>query len=108
MARDLAIKQDGYHLTLSGSLTIEHGHELREALGGIIARGNQVFVSLAGVEDVDLAGLQLLYAARTEALRENKEFAWTEISAACGDNVALAGLSCFLGFPEPSEVSSPE
>src|ERR1039458_6514944 len=108
MSREPAITEDDDHLTLSGSLTIEHGHELREALSGIIARGNQVFVSLAEVEDVDVASLQILYAARTEALRENKDFIWTEISAACGDNAALAGMCCFLGFPEPSEVSSPE
>jgi anti-anti-sigma regulatory factor len=105
---NLAIKEDGNHLTLSGLLTIEHGHQLREVLSGIIAHSNQVFVSLAEVEDVDIASLQILYAARTDALRAKKEFIWTEISAACGDNAALAGMSRFLGFPEPTEFSLPE
>jgi anti-sigma B factor antagonist len=105
---NLAFKEDGNRLTLSGLLTIEHGRELREVLSGIIARSNQVFVSLAEVEDVDIAGLQILYAARTDALRDNKEFIWTGISAACGDNAALAGMSRFLSFPEPAEFSLPE
>jgi len=105
---NLAIKEDGNHLTLSGLLTIEHGHKLWEVLSGIIAHSNRVFVSLAEVEDVDIAGLQILFAARTEALRENKEFIWTEVSAACGDNAALAGMTRFLGFPESTEFSLPE
>jgi anti-anti-sigma regulatory factor len=108
MSGELAIKEDGNHLTLSGVFTIEHGRKLREGLSGIIARSSQVFVSLAEVEDVDIAGLQILYAARTDALRNNKEFIWTEISAACGDNAALAGMSRFLGFPEATEFSHPE
>ncbi len=108
MSSELAIKEDGDHLTISGVLTIEHGHKLREVLSGIIARGRQVFVSLAEVEDVDIASLQILYPARTDALRDNKEFVWTEISAACGDNAALAGMSRFLGFPERTESSLPE
>ena len=107
MSREPAIKDDGDHLTLSGVLTIEHRHKLREVLLGIIARRSRVLVSLAEVEDVDVAGLQILYAARTEALRENKDFIWTEISAACGDNAALAGMSRFLGFPEPTDTSRP-
>jgi anti-anti-sigma regulatory factor len=104
----LAIQEDGDHLTLAGSLTIEQAHQLREVLSGIIARSNQVFVSLAEVEDVDIASLQILYAARRDALRDDKEFIWTEISAACGDNAALAGMSRFLGFPEPAEFSLAE
>ena len=105
---NLAIQEDGNHLTLSGLLTIEHGQQLREVLRGIITRSDQVFVSLAGVEDVDIASLQILYAARTDALGDNKEFIWTEVSAACADNAALAGMSGFLGFPEPTELSLPE
>jgi anti-anti-sigma regulatory factor len=98
------MKEDGNHLTLSGMLTIEDVHKLREVLSVIIARSNQVFVSLAEVEDVDVASLQILFAARTEALRDDKEFTWTEISAACGENAALAGMSHFLGFPESTEL----
>ena len=105
---ELAIQEDGDHLTLSGLLTIEHAHQLREVLSGFIARRDHLFVSLAGVEDMDIASLQILYAARTEALGDNKEFIWTEISAACGDNAALAGMSRLLGFPEPTESSPSE
>jgi anti-anti-sigma regulatory factor len=105
---NLAIQEDGNHLTLSGMLTIEDGHKLREVLSGIIARSNQVLVSLGEVEDVDIASLQILYAARTDALRDNKEVIWTDISAACGDNAALAGMSRFLGFPEPTAFSVAE
>jgi anti-anti-sigma regulatory factor len=105
--RELAIEEGGDLLTLSGLLTIEHGRKLREALRGSIARGSRIFVSLAEVEDVDVAGLQILYAARAEALRDNKEFVWTELSAACGDMAALAGMSRLLGFPEPTDSSRP-
>lgn len=105
---NLVIKKDGNVLTLAGLLTIEHGHKLREVLSGIIAQSNQIFVSMAEVEDVDIAGLQILYAGRTDALRANKEFIWTKISAACVDNAALAGMSRFLGFPEPTEFLLPK
>jgi len=60
------------------------------------------------LEDVDITTLQILYAARTDALRDNKEFTWTEISTACGENAALAGMSRFLGFPEPTDFSLAE
>jgi anti-anti-sigma regulatory factor len=108
MSEELGIREDGNRLTLSGLLTIEHGHKLREGLSGVIARNNRIFVSLAEVEDVDIASLQILYAARTDALRVHKEFTWTEIPAACGDNAALAGMSRFLGFPDATEFSVPE
>ena len=105
--RELAIEEGGDLLTLSGLLTIEHGRKLREALRGSIARGSRIFVSLAEVEDVDVAGLQILYAARAEALRDNKEFIWSEISAACGEMAALAGMSRFLGFQDPADYLQP-
>ena len=107
MSRELAIEEDGDVLTLSGLLTVEHGCKLREALLRIVAHGGRILVSLAAVEDVDVAGLQILYAARAEALRANQEFIWTEISTACGDMAALAGMSQFLGFPEPAGSSQP-
>jgi anti-anti-sigma regulatory factor len=107
MAGGLSIAEDGDLLTLSGSLTIEHGRKLLEALRGIIARGSRIRVSLAAVEDVDAAGLQILYAARAEALRDGKEFTWTALSAACGEMTTLAGMSRLLGFPEPADSSRP-
>ena len=103
MSREFDIKEDGNHLTLSGPLTIEYGRQLWEALRTTIARGNQAFISLAEVEDVDVVGLQILYAARKEALGDDKELIWTAISAACGENAALAGMSGFLGFSEPAD-----
>jgi len=107
MSKELNIREDGDFLTLSGLLTIEHGAKLRDALRGIIACGSRVCVSLAEVEDVDVAGLQILYAARTEAVRDHKEFIWTEISAISADMAALAGMSEFLGFPELATSSRP-
>jgi hypothetical protein len=53
-----------------------------------------------------VAGLQILYAARAEALRDNKEFIWTQVSAACDDMAALAGMSRFLGFAEPADCAN--
>jgi hypothetical protein len=55
---------------------------------------------------MDVAGLQILFAARAEALGDNKKFVWTEISSACYNNAALAGMSRFLGFPESTGSSS--
>ena len=108
MSSEPAIKEDGDHLILSGLLTVEHGRKLREVLRGILARGSPIVVSLAEVEDVDVAGLQLLHAARREALRENKTIIWSELSAACADMAALAGMSESLGFPPSADPSTPE
>jgi len=107
VSRELSIEEDGDLLTLSGSLTIEHGCKLLEALRTIIARGSRIRVSLAEVEDLDAAGLQILYAARAEALRDSKEFTWTALSAACGEMAEIAGMSRLLGFPEPAGSARP-
>jgi anti-anti-sigma regulatory factor len=107
MSRELSIEDDGGLLTLSGSLTIEHGRQLLEALRSTNARGSQIRVSLAEVEDLDAAGLQILYAARAEALRDSKEFTWTALSAACGEVAEIAGMSQILGFPEPAGAAQP-
>jgi anti-anti-sigma regulatory factor len=108
MSTELVFQEKGNHLTLSGLLTIEHAQQLQDLFSRIIAYGDHVFVSLARVEDVDAAGLQVLYAARTEVLRDNRQFIWTEISAACSENAALAGMSRFLGFQEATGFSLPE
>ena len=108
MSTELVFQETGNHLALSGLLTIEYAQQLQDLLSRIVGCGDHVFVSLAQVEDVDVAGLQVLYAARIKVLRNNRQFIWTEISAACGENAALAGMTRFLGFQEATEFSLPE
>lgn len=60
-------------VNLSGSLTIEKAAEIKRDLSTALASASRVMVDMSSVEDIDLACLQAVYAARAEAKALGKE-----------------------------------
>ena len=60
-------------LELTGTATIEHGAQLREALLDALERANSLVVDVGGITEVDVAALQLFCAARRSAIGRQKE-----------------------------------
>lgn len=54
-------------LTLHGSLNVGNSNELKEELRKAIQAGDEVRIDIALVEDLDLACLQVFYAAEASA-----------------------------------------
>lgn len=70
-----AIKGDSPRIVnLSGSLIVDRSEGLKAELTAALAESSQVLVSLSLLEDLDLACLQVLYAARRQAVAEGKDF----------------------------------
>jgi anti-anti-sigma regulatory factor len=60
-------------VNLSGSLTIEKAAEIKRELAAALSSSSRVSVDISAIEDIDLACLQALYAARAEAKALGKE-----------------------------------
>ncbi|MEV4701951.1 STAS domain-containing protein [Actinoplanes sp. NPDC049316] len=80
-------------LAVDGELTIITAAEQKERLLGALQTSSGLRIDLAGVEEIDTAGLQILLLARREADRLNVPL---ELGPARGDVaavLALAGLA---------------
>jgi anti-anti-sigma regulatory factor len=60
-------------VNLSGSLTIEKAADIKRELSAALSTSSFVSVDISAIEDMDLACLQALYAARAEAKAAGKE-----------------------------------
>jgi anti-anti-sigma regulatory factor len=60
-------------VNLHGSLTVERAIAFKEELSLALAGGDNLLLSLSLVEDIDLACLQILYAAKASAASQGKE-----------------------------------
>lgn len=61
-------------VNLAGSVTLSTVPDLKEKLLSSIDEKPLVYASLSQAEEIDLSGIQLLYAARRYALSKGKEF----------------------------------
>jgi anti-anti-sigma regulatory factor len=59
-------------LNLSGSLSIDRASPLRDELIAAIGESDSVILDLSEVEEIDLACLQVIYAAKAFARAEDK------------------------------------
>lgn len=59
-------------LTLKGSYQVDRAASLKTELEAALAASSYVLLDLSQVEDIGLASLQLIYAARRSALAEGK------------------------------------
>lgn len=95
MAKDTATKT----LSLEGELTIYRAAELKEQLQQAWGGAAPLEVDLAGITEVDGAGLQLLILAKREAQRSGKSVRFVGHSPAVLEVIDLANLSGQFGDP---------
>ena len=78
---------------VSGELTIYQANAVAQALKAAHNEGGLRDVDLAGVSEIDTAGLQILLAARDKAAGLGERFLLKYPGPAVLDVLALAGLS---------------
>ncbi len=85
-------------LALEGEFTIFTAVELKTRLLQLIEQSHDTFleVSLAGVTDMDSAGLQLMIMAKREAAICNKQLCFVDHSASVRELLELCNLSGLL------------
>jgi len=66
--------ESGKIVNLSGPLIVDRSQALKDELTAAIAESSDIHVSLSLIEDLDLACLQVLYAAKRQAGAEGKGF----------------------------------
>ncbi|MBF0110918.1 MAG: STAS domain-containing protein [Magnetococcales bacterium] len=71
---DLSVNDTGDTgtLILSGSITIQHASQLKEALLEGISAAKRLLINLGDVERADLATIQLIYAAHRSLIDKGK------------------------------------
>lgn len=79
-------------LKISGSLHVSDADELCHGLRDQLAERAEVILDLSEVDSCDTACLQLFYAARNSALRQQKPFRVTALSSAIVDTGKVLGM----------------
>jgi len=64
-------------LNLDSSLTIDHASELKREISSALSNSALVHLNFSGVEELDLACLQVLFAARATARAGDKGLVFT-------------------------------
>jgi anti-anti-sigma regulatory factor len=79
-------------LRISGSLHVSEAEKLCHGLRDQLAEGQELLLDLSEVDACDTACLQLFYAARNSALRQQKPFRVTALSSAVSDTGKVLGM----------------
>lgn len=80
-------------LELAASLTIDRAAELRAQLTEVLAASGRVILDFSRVEEVDLACLQVIFAARSSARASGKSLGFSGLpSPAAMSRLAAAGF----------------
>ncbi len=87
------------HLAVSGEMTIYTAGELKSQLLAPLEKGSSLEVDLAGVSEIDTAGLQLLALLKIEAAARDKKATFVGHSQPVMDIIDLCGLDGFFGDP---------
>jgi len=61
-------------LSLRGSMTIQHGPEIKAALVEALAGGAALLLDLEGVTEIDVIGLQFICSTHRASIAEHKGF----------------------------------
>lgn len=84
---------------LQGDLTIYQAKELKERLLALLTGSEELELDLAGVTELDTAGVQLLLLAKFEAGRAGKTLRLTSHSDAVRAVIDLYNLAARFGDP---------
>lgn len=95
---DIEDRRDGerWTLALAGELTIYAAAEAKAPLLAPLAECGELVIDLAGVSEIDSAGLQLLLLARREAEAAGRPLRFADASPAVAELVALYGLTAWF------------
>ena len=88
-------------LKLGASLTLANAGEIRETLVAAVAGGDKITVDASAVEEVDLAGLQLICAAHRAAAHGGRALEIAGRCAALADAIGALGFGRDVGCGEP-------
>lgn len=86
-------------IDMLGDLNIFNAAEQAQRLLAALDAGSEVDVDLSGVTEIDSAGVQLMVAAKREALARNKPLRFTNHSPAVFDIFELCDLAGHFGDP---------
>ena len=86
--------QAATEVAVSGAMTIDMILELKDRLHEAFHLGKKVRLSLAGVTELDLTGLQLICSAHRTAIAKE-----LELSVEGGDGEAVASVARLSGMP---------
>lgn len=84
---------------IDGEMTIYHAMDMHEKFRSLLANCTDLEVNLAGVTELDSAGLQLLCALKREAAGAGVALRIVEHSAAVIDVIDTFQLAGFFGDP---------
>ncbi len=82
---------------IEGEMTIFRAAELRATLLPEIEKAAEIEIDLSRVTEIDSAGLQLMIAAKLEALLRGKQLRFTGHSKPVTDMLDLCDLGGFFG-----------
>ncbi|EJN34237.1 anti-anti-sigma regulatory factor (antagonist of anti-sigma factor) [Pseudomonas sp. GM78] len=98
MATISHFERAGKHgLSLVGELNIYSAATLRQELLQALEPHSQLLIDLAGIEDFDTAGVQLLLVLEREAVRQEKVVNFVRHSAVVWEVLELLNLVAELG-----------
>ncbi len=92
-------KMDGnaVQFTIAGEMTIFRAAELKAAMLAEIAQAQEIEIDLSRVTEIDSAGVQLMVAAKLEAILRGKELRFSGHSKPVTDMLDLCDLGSFFG-----------
>lgn len=96
---DVATAGNHCRIAIQGEMTVATAAELLRGLATPLVRSEEIEVNLAGVGEVDSAGLQLMMAAKREARTKGKSLRFVEHSQAVLDVLDLCDLAGHFGDP---------
>ncbi len=92
-------KTDGnaVQFAIAGEMTIFRAAELKAAMLAEIAQAQEIEIDLSRVTEIDSAGVQLMVAAKLEAILRGKELRFSGHSKPVTDMLDLCDLGSFFG-----------
>lgn len=93
-------KRERTLVAINGAMTVGNAVELRERLLEAFAGGEPVELSLAGMTDIDVTGLQLVCSCHKTAMARGVEFTVTDGTEALSFVAAVAGMYRHQGCVE--------
>lgn len=90
---------DQGRLNIIGEMTLSTAAELKESLLDALHQSDSLIISLAEVDDMDTAGLQVLLLLKREALELGKALQLQEHSPAIIDVLDTCHVMAYFGDP---------